>query len=175
MAQVLAEILPGASAEFPSIVSYSIALPLPRQGPSHRSFARISGRTSLRPARAYCLCLLHPGLSTTASAEDTNKKLSQLFFDPCGGLGSIPLEIAAICRRDKLKISCLSGDIELPSLEGAAKNFKSAQLGLDAGLAGIDASLLIDGRGKGRSGGLKDGILDGISKQVSLLYNALLT
>lgn len=163
MIQVLAEILPGSSAEFPSIVCYSIALPLPRQSSPHRSFTRISGRTSLRPARAYCLCLLHPDLATT-TAEDTNKKSSKLFFDPCGGLGSIPLEIAAIRRRDKLKISCLSGDIELPSLEGAAKNFQAAQLGLNAGLAGIDASLLIDGRGKGRSGGLKDGILDGISK-----------
>ena len=146
----------------PSVLVCSIELPPPKQGPSHRTCSRISGRTSLRPARAYCLCLLHPDLAPVQPGI-ISKRASKIFLDPCGGLGSIPLELAAISRRDSLKITCLSSDIELPSLEGAAKNFAAAEFASSAGLAGVDTPILLDGRGMGKSGGFRQNALDGIS------------
>lgn len=161
--QILMELLPGFSEDSPITLIYSVALPPPNRLSAHRSFNRVHGRTSLVPSRAYCLCLLHPELSRKA-ADQSKEVVSKILFDPCGGLGSIPLEIAAIARREDLRVSCLSGDIELPSLNAALENSQRATFGLSSGLGGVDAGLLIDGRGQGRTGGFRADVLDGIGE-----------
>lgn len=108
------------------------------------------------------------------------------FLDPCSGFGSIPLEIAAIARREKLNIISFSADNEYPSLQKGMMNATNAHLDSKAGLHGIECGILWSGRGAGFSGGFREGTLDGVvsdlpwgikeltPRAISALYPALL-
>lgn len=108
------------------------------------------------------------------------------FLDPCAGFGSVPLELAAIAKRDNLKFASIAADNELPSLEKASINILSGNMDVQAGLTGLDQGVLWSGYGKGRSGGFREGILDGVitdlpwgikeltPRAVTALYPALL-
>lgn len=156
-----------------------LALPAP-QCPKHR-LNRLRGRTTMLPERAYCLCLMHPELS---SLRRGSKAL--LFLDSCCGFGSIPLEVTAIAEREKKNIITLSADNELSSLEMAATNFESSSMGVQAGLHGLDQALMWNAYGKGQSAGFREGIIDGVvtdlpwgireltPRAISALYPALL-
>lgn len=157
------ECIRGTSEDTWQILS-GIALPPPRQPTAHRRSERTTGRTSLRPERAYCLALLHPSLSPSTFLQTTLPSNSKalLFLDPCSGLGSIPIEVQAIARREGLGALCLAADNERPSLVNAKKNVIDCQLSPAHGAMGLDAGILWDGKGKGFSGGIRPGMVDGI-------------
>ena len=125
---------------------------------------------------------MHPVLRSPAA----NPSKALFFVDPCSGLGSIPIEIAAIAKRDGKKIVSLAADNELPSLENAAINATKSSVECRAGLNGLDKGLLWTGYGKRHSGGFREGTIDGVvtdlpwgirelsSKAISALYPALL-
>jgi 23S rRNA G2445 N2-methylase RlmL len=87
---------------------------------------------------------------------------ASVLFDPCSGLGSIPIELAAFIRRDMLRLVALSADNERPSLEGALQNAASSGVAASRGTHGLDAGVLWDGRGPPFSSGFREGVLGGV-------------
>ena len=123
--------------------------------PTHRTNTRAAGRTSLQSARAYALCLLHPVFTPI----ETSRMQGNVFLDPCSGVGSIPLELAAISRRDGRSYTVLAADVELPSLERGNTNFLNGSHSYHQGANGNDSGTLWSGLG---SGGFRSGVIDGI-------------